>query len=84
MEQHRRYDWPVAAEALLETSFQAWGEGGGLVVNAVTVGSELKVLRHDRDGGELIGIGIQRVGAIGSFHGGKPLAPVTQWSIIKT
>ncbi|MEG4249023.1 hypothetical protein QUB37_01100 [Microcoleus sp. AT3-A2] len=35
------------------------------------------------DDAEVIRIGIQRVGAIGSFLGQKPLVPVTQWSIIK-
>ncbi|MEG5171463.1 hypothetical protein [Microcoleus sp. B3-D7] len=33
---------------------------------------------------EVIRIGIQRVGAIGSFLGQKPLVPVMQWSIIKS
>ncbi|MEG3922193.1 hypothetical protein [Microcoleus sp. POL10_C6] len=33
---------------------------------------------------EVIRIGIQRVRAIGSFLGQKPLVPVTQWSIIKS
>ncbi|MEG4275782.1 MULTISPECIES: precorrin-6y C5,15-methyltransferase (decarboxylating) subunit CbiE [unclassified Microcoleus] len=74
----------VTAEAVLETCWNALGEGGRLVVNAVTVESEFKVLQwHDRYGGELIRIGIQRVGAIGSFQGWKPLAPVTQWAVVK-
>ncbi|MEG4048536.1 precorrin-6y C5,15-methyltransferase (decarboxylating) subunit CbiE [Microcoleus sp. Pol17_C1] len=75
----------VTAEAVLETCWNALGEGGRLVVNAVTVESEFKVLQwHDRYGGELIRIAIQRVGAIGSFQGWKPLAPVTQWAVVKT
>ncbi|MEG4115556.1 MULTISPECIES: precorrin-6y C5,15-methyltransferase (decarboxylating) subunit CbiE [unclassified Microcoleus] len=74
----------VTAEAVLETCWNALGEGGRLVVNAVTVESEFKVLQwHDRYGGELIRIGIQRVGAIGSFQGWKPLAPITQWAVVK-
>jgi len=74
----------VTAEALLETCWDALGEGGRLVVNAVTVESELKVLQwHSLHGGELIRIGIQRVGAIGSFLGWKPLAPITQWAVVK-
>jgi precorrin-6y C5,15-methyltransferase (decarboxylating), CbiE subunit/precorrin-6Y C5,15-methyltransferase (decarboxylating), CbiT subunit len=74
----------VTAEALLETCWNALGEGGRLVVNAVTVESEFKVLQwHSLHGGELIRIGIQRVGAIGSFQGWKPLAPVTQWAVVK-
>jgi precorrin-6Y C5,15-methyltransferase (decarboxylating) len=74
----------VTAEALLETCWNALGEGGRLVVNAVTIESELKVLQwHSLQGGELIRIGIQRVGAIGSFQGWKPLAPITQWAVVK-
>ncbi|MEG5066945.1 precorrin-6y C5,15-methyltransferase (decarboxylating) subunit CbiE [Microcoleus sp. B3-A4] len=74
----------VTAEAVLETCWNALGKGGRLVVNAVTVESEFKVLQwHDLYGGELIRIGIQRVGAIGSFQGWKPLAPVTQWAVVK-
>jgi precorrin-6B C5,15-methyltransferase / cobalt-precorrin-6B C5,C15-methyltransferase len=74
----------VTAEALLESCWDALGEGGRLVVNAVTVESELKVLQwHSLHGGELIRIGIQRLGAIGSFQGWKPLAPITQWAVVK-
>ncbi|WP_293334152.1 precorrin-6y C5,15-methyltransferase (decarboxylating) subunit CbiE [Microcoleus sp. CAWBG58] len=74
----------VTAEALLESCWNALGEGGRLVVNAVTVESEFKVLQwHSLHGGELIRIGIQRLGAIGSFQGWKPLAPVTQWAVVK-
>ncbi|MCC3420073.1 MAG: precorrin-6y C5,15-methyltransferase (decarboxylating) subunit CbiE [Microcoleus sp. PH2017_07_MST_O_A] len=74
----------VTAEGLLETCWNALGEGGRLVVNAVTIESELKILQwHSLHGGELIRIGIQRVGAIGSFQGWKPLAPVTQWAVVK-
>jgi precorrin-6B C5,15-methyltransferase / cobalt-precorrin-6B C5,C15-methyltransferase len=74
----------VTADNLLETCWNALGEGGRLVVNAVTVESEFKLLQwHDRYGGELMRIGIQRVGAIGSFLGWKPLVPVTQWAVLK-
>ncbi|MEG4230417.1 precorrin-6y C5,15-methyltransferase (decarboxylating) subunit CbiE [Microcoleus sp. N9_B2] len=74
----------VTAEGLLETCWNALGEGGRLVVNAVTVESELTVLQwHSLHGGELIRIGIQRTGAIGSFVGWKPLAPITQWAVVK-
>lgn len=75
----------VTVEALLETCWNALNEGGRLVVNAVTIESELTVLQwHSLHGGELIRIGIQRVGAIGSFQGWKPLAPVTQWAVVKS
>jgi precorrin-6Y C5,15-methyltransferase (decarboxylating) len=74
----------VTAAALLESCWNALGEGGRLVVNAVTIESELTVLQwHSLHGGELIRIGIQRVSAIGSFQGWKPLASVTQWAVVK-
>ncbi len=74
----------VTAESVLDNCWDALGEGGRLVVNAVTIESELTVLQwHSLHGGELIRIGIQRVGAIGSFQGWKPLAPVTQWAVVK-
>ena len=74
----------VTAEAVLDNCWNALDKGGRLVVNAVTIESELKVLQwHSLHGGELIRIGIQRVGAIGSFQGWKPLAPVTQWAVVK-
>ncbi|MGB3262868.1 MAG: precorrin-6y C5,15-methyltransferase (decarboxylating) subunit CbiE [Microcoleus sp.] len=74
----------VTVEALLETCWNALAEGGRLVVNAVTIESELTVLQwHSLHGGELIRIGIQRTGAIGSFVGWKPLATVTQWAVVK-
>ncbi|MCU0546023.1 MAG: precorrin-6y C5,15-methyltransferase (decarboxylating) subunit CbiE [Oscillatoriaceae cyanobacterium Prado104] len=74
----------ATAGNLFETCWNALGEGGRLVVNAVTLESELKVLQwHELYGGELIRIGIERTGAIGSFLGWKPMAPVTQWAVVK-
>ncbi|CAN1208973.1 precorrin-6y C5,15-methyltransferase (decarboxylating) subunit CbiE [Tumidithrix helvetica PCC 7403] len=69
---------------LFETCWDALHVGGRLVVNAVTLESEQKVLQwHHQHGGELIRIGIQRTEAIGSFLSWKPSAPITQWIVTK-
>jgi precorrin-6B C5,15-methyltransferase / cobalt-precorrin-6B C5,C15-methyltransferase len=69
---------------MLETCWHALPSRGRLVVNAVTVESELKILQwHQQYGGELIRIAIQRTESIGGFLGWKPMSPITQWSIEK-
>jgi precorrin-6B C5,15-methyltransferase / cobalt-precorrin-6B C5,C15-methyltransferase len=58
--------------------------GGRLVVNTVTVESEMVVLQwHHQLGGELTRIAIQRSEPVGKFLGWKALATVTQWVVIK-
>jgi precorrin-6B C5,15-methyltransferase / cobalt-precorrin-6B C5,C15-methyltransferase len=74
----------TTAEGLLDTCWTALRSGGRLVANAVTVESELQLLRwHQQVGGELTRIAIQRTYPIGSFLGWKPLIPVTQLVAIK-
>jgi precorrin-6B C5,15-methyltransferase / cobalt-precorrin-6B C5,C15-methyltransferase len=74
----------ATVSGLFEACWEALRWGGRLVVNAVTIESEQKVLEwHQQRGGELIRIGIQRTEAIGSFSGWKPLAPITQWIVVK-
>jgi precorrin-6B C5,15-methyltransferase / cobalt-precorrin-6B C5,C15-methyltransferase len=69
---------------LLETCWHALPSGGRLVANAVTVESEHLMLQwHAKLGGDLTRIAIQRTEAIGNFLGWKPMAPVTQWTVIK-
>jgi precorrin-6B C5,15-methyltransferase / cobalt-precorrin-6B C5,C15-methyltransferase len=54
--------------------------GGRLVVNAVTLATELALIeRHAVLDGALIRIAIARVGAIGQKSGWHPAMPVTQW-----
>jgi precorrin-6B C5,15-methyltransferase / cobalt-precorrin-6B C5,C15-methyltransferase len=75
----------VTTPAMLETCWSALPQGGRLVVNAVTVESELKLLQWQKKfGGELIRIAIQRTEAIGKFSGWKALSPITQWSAVKS
>ncbi len=74
----------TTSEGLLDTCWTALRSGGRLVVNAVTIESELQLLQwHQQVGGELTRIAIQRTYPIGSFLGWKPLIPVTQLVAIK-
>ncbi|PSB52407.1 precorrin-6y C5,15-methyltransferase (decarboxylating) subunit CbiE [Chamaesiphon polymorphus] len=74
----------VTAPGLLDTCWTALRSGGRLVANAVTVESELELLRwQQQNGGELSRIAIQRTQNIGGFLGWKPLIPVTQLVAVK-
>lgn len=69
---------------LLETCWNALRPGGRLVVNTVTVESELVLLQKQQElGGELTRIAIQRGEPVGKFLGWKGMAIVTQWSVVK-
>lgn len=70
---------------LLETGWQALRLGGRLVANAVTVESEQKLFQwQQKRGGELTRIAIQRAEPVGKFLGWKAIAPVTQWTVVKS
>ncbi|PMB30464.1 precorrin-6Y C5,15-methyltransferase (decarboxylating) subunit CbiT, partial [Fischerella thermalis CCMEE 5319] len=74
----------ATAAGLFEACWQALRPGGRLVANAVTIESEQKLLQwHNQVGGELIRVAVQRVAPIGGFLGWKPMAPVTQWVVVK-
>lgn len=69
---------------LLDQCWQALRPGGRLVANAVSLKSEGLIYQyHDRWGGGLTRIAIQRAQAIGSVMGWHALAPVTQWVVSK-
>ncbi|GAA1696551.1 precorrin-6y C5,15-methyltransferase (decarboxylating) subunit CbiE [Fodinicola feengrottensis] len=69
---------------VVEICWQALLPGGRLVVNTVTVESEGVVAGwHQRLGGELVRIAINRAGPLGGFTGWRPQLPVTQWAITK-
>ncbi len=69
---------------MVEICWQALLPGGRLVVNTVTVESEGVVAGwHQRLGGELVRIAINRAGPLGGFTGWRPQLPVTQWAITK-
>ena len=54
--------------------------GGVVVAHAVTLESEAVLLAAwQQHGGDLTRIGINHADPVGSFHGWRPLMPVTQW-----
>ncbi|WP_371170366.1 precorrin-6y C5,15-methyltransferase (decarboxylating) subunit CbiE [Aliiroseovarius sp. 2305UL8-7] len=65
----------------------AWAELkplGRLVANAVTLDSQsLLVALHQKHGGQLVKLSVERAEPLGPHQGWKPLRPVTQWSLIK-
>jgi precorrin-6Y C5,15-methyltransferase (decarboxylating) len=69
---------------LIETALDALGPGGRLVVNAVTIETQARLIDLYRQlGGELTNIAISQADPVGRFHGWRPAMPVTQWSISK-
>jgi precorrin-6Y C5,15-methyltransferase (decarboxylating) len=74
----------VADEAIFRRCWEALGEGGRFVANAVTVDGEVALIaRHQRFGGELVRIEISRIEPLGAFRAMQPRMPVTQWQAIK-
>ena len=74
----------VTAEEIFDTCWQALRTGGRLVANAVTVESEQKLLEwHNKVGGSLTRIAIQRAQPVGKFLAWKAMVPVTQWVVVK-
>jgi precorrin-6B C5,15-methyltransferase / cobalt-precorrin-6B C5,C15-methyltransferase len=69
---------------LFDACWAALPVGGRLVANVVTLEGEQKLFEWQQSvGGSLTRIGIQRAEAIGTFLGWKPLATVTQWTVVK-
>ncbi|NJM18555.1 MAG: precorrin-6y C5,15-methyltransferase (decarboxylating) subunit CbiE [Richelia sp. RM2_1_2] len=74
----------ATVEGLFDTCWQALRKGGRLVINAVTVESEQKLIEwHHQLGGSLSRIAVQRAQPVGKFLGWKPMVPVTQWVVVK-
>jgi len=69
---------------VLDAATSVLRAGGRLVVNAVTLETEvLLIARHAALGGEMIRIAISRAGAIGEKTGWRSAMPVTQWAWTK-
>jgi precorrin-6Y C5,15-methyltransferase (decarboxylating) len=69
---------------MIETAWAALKPGGRLVAHAVTVESELALFAgFHAHGGEVTRLGIAHLQPIGTYHGWKPLMPVTQWRAVK-
>jgi len=69
---------------LIEEAKQALAPRGRLVVNAVTLESEARLLaQHAKVGGSLIRISIDRARPLGGRTGWEPARPILQWSWTK-
>lgn len=69
---------------VLDACAAALKPGGRLVVNAVTIETQVLLLeRFRRDGGALATIAVAQADAVGGFHGWRPAMPVTIWSWAK-
>jgi precorrin-6Y C5,15-methyltransferase (decarboxylating) len=74
----------VTVPGMVERCWSALRPGGRLVVNAVTVESEVVVARwHAELGGDLVRIAISRGSPVGGFTGWRPMMPVTTWAVTK-
>jgi precorrin-6B C5,15-methyltransferase / cobalt-precorrin-6B C5,C15-methyltransferase len=75
----------LTAPGLLDRCWTALRPGGRLVVNAVTIESEQIVWAgYQQWGGELSRMAVQRAEPIGKFLGWKAMAPIVQWTVVKS
>ncbi len=75
----------VASEALFDACWTALKPFGRLVANAVTLDSEAHLIAlQDKLGGELVRIGVEHLGTLGTKRAMRPRMTVTQWRIAKT
>lgn len=73
-----------ADDPVLDAAIAALPANGRLVVNAVTLETEARlVARHAVHGGSLTRIDIARADALGGLTAWRPAMPVTQWSWVK-
>ncbi|MFD1695609.1 precorrin-6y C5,15-methyltransferase (decarboxylating) subunit CbiE [Roseibium aestuarii] len=70
----------LTAPGIVEACLARLKPGGRLVANAVTLEGEAVLLgAHERHGGELIRLSVQRADKVGGLTGWRPMMPVTQW-----
>ncbi len=71
-------------EEVFDAAWAALRPLGRLVVNAVTLEAEAQLVAlHDRLGGQLVKLSVERAEPLGGLTGWRPLRPVTQWSLVK-
>jgi precorrin-6Y C5,15-methyltransferase (decarboxylating) len=69
---------------VFERAWDAMRSGGRLVINAVALETQARVIDwHARYGGELSRISIEIAVPLGSMQGFKPAMPVMQWKVVK-
>jgi precorrin-6Y C5,15-methyltransferase (decarboxylating) len=72
------------SEDVFETCLEALRPGGVLVANAVSLEGETALMRrHDRHGGELVRLSVERAAPLGGTRAFRPAMPVTQLRIRK-
>jgi precorrin-6Y C5,15-methyltransferase (decarboxylating) len=70
----------ASTPGVIEAATEALRSGGRLVVNAVTLDTEVMLIgRHKKLGGELTRVAIARAARLGEKTGWRPAMPVTQW-----
>jgi precorrin-6Y C5,15-methyltransferase (decarboxylating) len=71
-------------DGVLPAAWDALKPGGRIVVNAVTVETEMLLFQAVRNhGGTLTRLSVERLDAIGRMHAFRPAMPVTQWAAVK-
>ena len=74
----------ITRSGVFETCWDALNDGGRMVINGVTLETEMKLFQLKQAyGGSLTRIQIQRAEPIGNFLGWKSLSPITQWLVTK-
>ena len=72
------------SEAVFDAAWAALRPLGRFVANAVTLETEsLLTTLHEKHGGDLARLDIDRAEAVGPYRGWRPSMPVTQWSLVK-
>lgn len=74
----------VSADGVLTASWNSLRTGGCMVAHAVSVEGEATLVKFRREvGGELLRIGCERLDALGSMEGWRPLRSVVMFSAYK-
>ncbi|TDD60561.1 precorrin-6y C5,15-methyltransferase (decarboxylating) subunit CbiE [Kribbella antibiotica] len=74
----------ATAEGMVEACWAALRPGGRLVMNGVTLETEVLIARWYQElGGDLVRMDVQRASAVGGMTGWRPAMPVTIWSVTK-
>ncbi len=69
---------------LIDTAWTALRAGGRMVINAVTIETEVILFETMRlHGGTLTRIGVERLAKVGRMHGYRPAMTITQWAATK-
>lgn len=69
---------------VFEACWAALRSGGRLVVNAIALETEARLLElFATHGGALTRLALSRAAPVGGLHGWRPALPVTQWSVTK-